>query len=589
METLKDKKTEKRRFRLAAKLNLVTIIMILTVAAGLLAIVYKIQADRVTQHYYQRAQEAAWSAARVMDSRAAQYMKDCLHTDTFRKVREKAVSLNDGDIIVEWMENTPGYGIPDSVFYSVLHDSELSREEIAKYSLYSDYKEFYDELQILMNDSEITYAYLQYLEDGEFYTLADPDLGALGVGACDEDIPEFYAYTSDYQKIPATVYHCSYGWLCTAYEPLILPGSGKMCALAGIDISMDQIIRERHMFLVNSIVFVLLLTGVCILINLFLIRRVAVRPLQLLTRATRGFGKNSDRYTMDDVINVDIHSNDEINDLYQTIRGMQTRMVRYTEDLEALTAEKARVGTEMELAANIQSSMLQSDWPAFPDRTDFTLHAFMQPAREVGGDFYDFFLIDDDHLALIIADVSGKGIPASLVMMSSMILLRTQARNGGTPARVLAEVNDQLSRNNKSKMFVTVWMGILDTRTGVMTCASAGHEYPVLRGGDGIYRLFKDKHGFVVGGMEGMAYKDYELALHPGDVLFVYTDGIPETNNEKEEFYGTERLTQALNDTGSDDSTVLIDAMSKSTSAFRGSAEQFDDMTMLCIRYNGKM
>lgn len=581
------KTTETRRFTLAAKLSLVTILMILAVTGGLMTIGYQIQANRVTEQYYQRAEVAAWSVAEVIDSERAYYLLSCIESEEFEKIHEEAVRANDETIITDWLKSIPGIHYSEDDFYRIMEDPEFSDEQKESISLYDDYRSINDNLLVVMKDSEITYAYMQYIKDGDFYTLVDPDLGVFSMGEKDEVVPELLQYTSHYQHIPSTVYQCSYGWLCTAYEPLSLPETGEMFALAGIDIGMNQIYKERHLFLVNSIALVLLLSGICIFINLYLIRNIAVLPLTRLTDAAKGFGRGKDEYTLDDVIEVDIRSNDEISDLYQTIRGMQTRMVQYTDDMKALTAEKSRVFTELQLAANIQTAMLQNEWPAFPDRHEFSLHASMDPAREVGGDFYDFFLIDEDHLALCIADVSGKGIPASLVMMSSMILLRTAAGNGGTPAEILTTVNDQICRNNKAKMFVTVWMGILDLRNGVMTCSSAGHEYPVLRGGDGVYRIFKDKHGFVIGGMEGMEYTDYEITLAPGDILFVYTDGVPETNNEKEEFYGTDRLTGVLNEAGSSEPKDILDAVSKSVVDFRGSAEQFDDMTMLCIRYDG--
>ena len=170
----------------------------------------------------------------------------------------------------------------------------------------------------------------------------------------------------------------------------------------------------------------------------------------------------------------------------------------------------------------------------------------MNPAKEVGGDFYDFFLIDDTHLGLVMADVSGKGIPAALFMMVSKILIQNIAMMGNSPAEVLQYVNNQLCTNNPEEMFVTVWYGCLDLETGVLEAANAGHEYPILKNADGSFELFKDKHGFVIGGMEGVKYKQYEMQMQPGSKLFIYTDGVPEATNAANEMFGTERLVHAL-------------------------------------------
>ncbi|MBR2532202.1 MAG: SpoIIE family protein phosphatase [Lachnospiraceae bacterium] len=578
----------KHRFSLAAKLNLVTIIMILAVSAGLLFISYFIQAKRVSNHYYEHSQEVAVNAAGLIEGRMARHMKECVDTEEFARVREKAVSSGDESLIIDWMKQKPGYLVNESVFRVMLEDPSYDESKRILYSLYADYDNMCDYLSLIMNDSEITYAYLQYIKDGVFYTLADPDLGPLGVGKPDEDNPEFAAYMDHYMSIPPTVYNCSYGWLCTSYEPVIDPVSGLPCATAGVDIGMDKITHERHEFLVNSIVLVMLLTAVAILINLYLIRRIAVKPLRLLTDATCGFAEGDQGYSLEDVIEVDIHSNDEISDLYHEIRSMQTRMVRYTDEMSVLTSEKARVSTELQLAARIQHGMLQTTFPVFPDRDEFELYASMDPAREVGGDFYDFYLLDEDHLALTIADVSGKGIPGALYMMSSMILLRTVARKGGTPAEILQEVNNQLTRNSKVEAFVTVWFAILDIRTGVVTCANAGHEYPVYSGPDG-YTLLEDKHGLVIGGMEGTRYTDYEIRLTPGDILFVYTDGVPEASNSTQEFYSTDRMMKALNTTRPDAPQKVLETVRKSVDEFTMGAEQFDDLTMLCIKYKGNV
>ncbi|MBO7407903.1 MAG: serine/threonine-protein phosphatase, partial [Clostridia bacterium] len=247
-----------------------------------------------------------------------------------------------------------------------------------------------------------------------------------------------------------------------------------------------------------------------------------------------------------------------------------------------------RINTELGLATRIQSAMLPNIFPPFPDRTEFDIYASMDPAKEVGGDFYDFFLIDDDHLGLVIADVSGKGVPAALFMMASKIILANNAKMGKSPAQVLTDTNAAICSNNREEMFVTVWLGILEISTGKLTAANAGHEYPVLLAPGGQYELFKDKHGFVIGGMDNMKYKEYELTLEPGAKLFLYTDGVPEATNAEDELFGTGRMLAALNtDTAAPPEEVLKD-MRAAVDDFVKDAEQFDDLTMLCLEYRGK-
>lgn len=246
----------------------------------------------------------------------------------------------------------------------------------------------------------------------------------------------------------------------------------------------------------------------------------------------------------------------------------------------------AVVRSELNTATKIQESMLPQIFPPFPERKEFEIYASMDPAYEVGGDFYDFFMIDDDHLALVIADVSDKGVPAALMMMSTKILIDFRARMGGSPSRILEEVNNQLCENNELGMFVTVWTGILDARSGVMTCANAGHEYPTVREG-GVFRLLTDRHGLPLGVMPGMKYQDYTITLRPGDAVFVYTDGVPEANNAAGELYTLARMEQALNQVQGRDPESVLKGIRADVDAFVKGAAQFDDLTMLCVTYRG--
>lgn len=281
---------------------------------------------------------------------------------------------------------------------------------------------------------------------------------------------------------------------------------------------------------------------------------------------------------------VGVSTNDEIGDLATAFNTMTISLVQYIENLTAVTAEKERIGAELGVATHIQASMLPWIFPAFPERPEFDIYASMTPAKEVGGDFYDFFLVDDDHLALVIADVSGKGVPAALFMVIAKTLLKNCAQTGACPKDILEKVNDQLCENNEAEMFVTVWIGILEISTGKLTCSNAGHEYPFIRHSGGAYELVRDKHGFVLAGMESSKYSEYELRLEPGDSLYVYTDGVAEATDVHDVLFGTDRLLDVLNDHKDAPPDELLAAVKASIDAFVGAAPQFDDITMLGIR-----
>ena len=250
-------------------------------------------------------------------------------------------------------------------------------------------------------------------------------------------------------------------------------------------------------------------------------------------------------------------------------------------------SRRERVNNELQMANRIQASTLPHDFPPFPERHEFDVFASMDPAREVGGDFYDFFMIDDDHLCLIIADVSDKGIPAALFMMNSKVILESFSALGRSPAQILTDTNKKICSNNTMEMFVTVWLGILEISTGKLTAANAGHEYPVIGHAGGNFELFKDKHGFVIGGMDDIVYKEYELQLQPGDKLFLYTDGVTEAMNAEDEMFGVDRMLDALNQDIEADPEQLLINVGKAVEEFVKNAEQFDDLTMLSIAYKG--
>ena len=277
----------------------------------------------------------------------------------------------------------------------------------------------------------------------------------------------------------------------------------------------------------------------------------------------------------------------EISSLVRTCVDMVGRIDTYTTNLRQITAEKERIGAELDVASKIQKDMLPGVFPPFPDRCEFELYASMTPAKEVGGDFYDFYFVDQDHLALTIADVSGKGIPASLFMVISKTLLKNQAQTGSSPRETLTFVNHQLCQNNEMMMFCTVWLGILDLKTGKLVASNGGHEYPAVKKKDGGYTLMKQIHDPALGIIDGIRYREYEIQLEPEDSLYVYTDGVPEATDASEEQLGEDRMIEALNMDPDVTPERVIARVHEAIHTFVKEEPQFDDITMLCLKYLG--
>ena len=280
----------------------------------------------------------------------------------------------------------------------------------------------------------------------------------------------------------------------------------------------------------------------------------------------------------------------EINKTSQALQQqMETirRMERAQMELENQRKAQEQTIRELSMAKQIQESMLPHIFPPFPERPEIDLYASMHPARDVGGDFYDFFFTDEDHLCMIIADVSGKGIPGALFMMFAKRIMEDSARQANSPAETLSLANGTLCDSNQAEMFVTVWLGILEISSGKLTAANAGHEFPTIRKKDGRFELYKDRHGFVIGGMKDVRYQDYGLQLLPGDKLFVYTDGVPEATAADGEMFGNDRMLSALNACADGSPEEILESVQNAVDAFVGEAEQFDDLTMMCLTYRG--
>ena len=398
----------------------------------------------------------------------------------------------------------------------------------------------------------------------------------------------------------------SYGWLCSAMV-WMRDETGYGYALMNVDISMNDVMNDRMDFLRIVILAIVLVMVIACAFLVLLVNRFVVNPINQVARAAlqyvsdrrtsegrsastgvRRISTGEDGEERSAISKLNIRTGDEIQALSEAIKTMELEINEYIQDLTTVTAEKERIGAELNVATQIQADMLPRIFPAFPEREEFDVYATMNPAKEVGGDFYDFFLVDDDHLAVVIADVSGKGVPAALFMVIAKTLIKNHAQNQEAPGTVFTQTNEQLCEGNDAGLFVTGWMGVLEISTGKFVYVNAGHNPPLLKRAGGTFEWLKSRPGFVLAGMEGVRYRENTLQLEPGDRLYLYTDGVTEATNSHEELFGDERLQNALNEYMDLPVEQLLPKIKECIDAFVGDADQFDDITMLALDYRSK-
>ena len=403
--------------------------------------------------------------------------------------------------------------------------------------------DYYHEVERLLGciriDSNIQYLFVAVPDEKGVTYVWDTDVGDLGVrdDSFEPDELRVYSAVIRDELDKASFVHRSetYGRLMSAAAP-IRGSDGRPVAFVGVDMSMDYIDSRINRIVFSAALLTLALVILCLAGYYFFVSRFIVSPAEL-----------------------------------------------------RLQAEEGRIHAELNVARRIQSDALPSVFPAFPGRTDFDIYAMMSPAKEVGGDFYDFFLIDDSHLALVIGDVSDKGVPAALFMMTTKTLVRARASRGGTPGEILRDVNDRLCEGNASGMFVTVYLAVIDLRTGECLSANAGHEHPAVCRAGGTFELVKYPHDPMLGLVPGLTYSDRAFRLSSGDMLCVYTDGVPEAKNADGQVYGMARMTDALDRARGGDAAGLLGGLLSDVHAFVGKASQFDDITLLAVTYRGAM
>ena len=378
----------------------------------------------------------------------------------------------------------------------------------------------------------------------------------------------------------------SFGYNTSAIVP-VRNDAGEVTALLLADLPMPFILENLNAYLLSTVGITVVLVFLIIFGYLRFLQKRVVMPIQFLTKNAEAFAKCRTGF-LDEMLN--IHTGDEIETLAAALAKMEVDITKYINNLARVTADKERIATELAVATQIQTSMLPCIFPPYPDLKEFDIYALMQAAKEVGGDFYDFFLIDRTHLCVVIADVSGKGVPAALFMVIAKTLIKNHAQAGMSPKQVFEAVNDQLCENNEAGMFVTAFMGVLDVTDGSFTYVNAGHNPPLLSTGGAPYDWLKSKRGFVLAGMEHMKYSQQQITLFPGDSLLLYTDGVTEALNPREELYSEARLKAFVNSGRLVGCTLekQLHLLRQELAVFADGAQQADDITMLILRLNEK-
>lgn len=371
-----------------------------------------------------------------------------------------------------------------------------------------------------------------------------------------------------------------FGYNTSAVLPVPLPDR-EFPVLICVEIPMSTLQGALRDLSFHTLGMIVIVMGLILLLFVYYLYHTVIRPIDVIAEETEAFGVSGKQLSTG---LREVQTGDELQGLAESVLRMEQGILDHVKHITAVTAEKERISTELNVAAEIQANMLPGNFPAFPERKEFDLYASMTPAKEVGGDFYDFFLVGHDHLVMVVGDVSGKGVPAALYMVISKMLIKNGMDDSLSPGEILEKVNGQLCENNDFDMFVTVWLGIMEISTGRVVAANAGHEFPAVSKGDGTFALLSDPHGFVLGGMEDSKYSEYEFELGEGEALFVYTDGVPEATNEKEELFGTDRMLGILNQNPRADPEQKVGQIKTAIDEFVGEAPQFDDITMLFIK-----
>ncbi len=463
-------------------------------------------------------------------------------------------------------------------------------ERIAQIRESDEYSKYLETFTVLRRGMDVDDIFIGAVNGDEIYYILDTDpmedrRFSLGDRSGIEDYFSDGVRTAWQTGIPYNgymIHETDYGSTITAVYPIVYEGG--TIAFVAVESPMRTLQSDVNSYIFTVLIIVCIISVILFVLTALILVNLLIRPIKTISHEAAYFVDNKNEISEN---LKKIKNHDEIQVLAESVLKMEIGINEYISNLTKVTAEKERIGAELNVAAKIQADMLPRIFPAFPERKEFDLYASMNPAKEVGGDFYDFFMIDDDHIGLVIADVSGKGVPASLFMVIAKTLIKNRALLGGSPSEVLSYANDQLGEGNEAELFVTVWFAIIEISTGKGIAANAGHEHPALRKKDGAFELVKYRHSPAVATMPGINFKEHEFKLDPGDSLYVYTDGVTEATRSDNVLFGTDRMIASLNKDPEADPKTMLETVRDDIDEFVGDAPQFDDITMLGFKYMG--
>ena len=496
------------------------------------------------------------------------------YAETAFSMARAAARFIDGDRVLGYLEivGTDENGAP--VYYTDDYDDEVMKYLVSLETEYNLMRYFY---VFIPEGNSCTYIWDatsadKYSSRGDVSDLSEKEQESI-----------YAAFSRDPKEKVFLDEDQSWGNLMSAFYP-ICNSDGEPVAMVGVDLSLDGLLSTLLLYLLLIIIAVVLVTAISILILYRIVKRIVIRPIEKLNTASKDMvGELSGESHFD----LDIRTGDELEELASSFRKMDDDLRNYFARLTTVTADQERVHTEFTIIKQIQKDILPNAFPVFPERNDFDIFAALYPGTQIGGDYYDFFLVDDDHLAMVVGDVAGKGVPAALYMVIVETLIKSRAMQGFSPAEVLQSVNEQMLLYDVDQ-FSMVWFAVLELSTGRGIAANAGHEHPILRRAGKRFELVEYQHTAPVGAAESIRFRDHGFQLDPGDCLFIYSDGVREASNQKEEMFGRQGILDSLNREPEATPSVLLQTVRADVDRFAGGVQQIDDMVMLSLKYYGR-